>query len=462
MSPTESDHEWNPPEALDEYRLLQPLGRGAMGRVFLARDTVLDRLVAIKFIAALEPDAVTRERFLVEARAVARLQHPNVVSVFRIGQCGGQPYLVSEYVRGQSLDRRPRPLPHREVLAIARGLASGLAIAHRYNVLHRDIKPANVMLADDGTAKLLDFGMAKLTDSRIALPVNTEHDGHVSKTPPEREDGALDATRSLSTRNVGERKENSTMAVASLTLTGEIVGTPLYMAPELWRGEPATPASDIYSLGVLLYELVVGTPPFHEATWEQLRNTVCTRTPDSILDKSTEVDPRLAAIIERCISRKPELRFASAQELLSALEERVAGAPRISRFRRGLWMITPLVAILSAWALVRGGLVGQRASAPIGTVQNVSSPTSAGLGVAATQSMMGAPTLGISSSSDMAVAPPTPEQRQVSAPGSAVDFLQPSSGSAALRRRAKRAKKADLQEHILRATDYRIIDWTTR
>ncbi|MBI5479127.1 MAG: serine/threonine protein kinase, partial [Deltaproteobacteria bacterium] len=162
---------WTPPQEFDEYRLVRQLGRGGMGQVFLARDLLLDRLVAVKFIASLEPDSTARERFMVEARAVARLQHPNVVAVYRVGEVAGRPYQVSEFVHGAALDGVAVPLPWPKLLRYAVGLARGLAAAHRRGVLHRDIKPANAILADDGEVKLLDFGLAKLLE--VQPPADT-------------------------------------------------------------------------------------------------------------------------------------------------------------------------------------------------------------------------------------------------------------------------------------------------
>ena len=152
---------WSPPAKFDEYELVRPLGRGAMGQVYLARDTYLERTVAIKFVSPTSEHA-GRERFLIEARALARLQHPNVVTVHRVGEIDGHPYLVSEYVRGQRLDAIERPVPWRRVLEIAIGVARGLAAAHRSGVLHRDVKPENTIVADGGEVKVLDFGLAKL------------------------------------------------------------------------------------------------------------------------------------------------------------------------------------------------------------------------------------------------------------------------------------------------------------
>ena len=144
---------------------MRPLGRGVMGEVHLAHDLLLDRPVAVKFVAGLEPTAYARERFFTEARAIARVQHPNVVAIHRVGQVRGRPYLVSEYIRGESLEKLALPLPWERVSEIALGLARGLAAAHRMQVLHRDLKPANAILGEDGEAKLVDFGLAVLLDA---------------------------------------------------------------------------------------------------------------------------------------------------------------------------------------------------------------------------------------------------------------------------------------------------------
>src|ERR1044071_1148495 len=159
-----TEPEWRPPDTFEEYRLVRLLGRGTMGGVYLGHDPLLDRPVAVKFVRAAK-DPVARARFFDEARAIARLQHPNVVAIFRIAEVAGHPYLVSEYVRGKPLDQIDRPAPSRQVLEIALDLARGLAAAHRCGVLHRDVKPANAILSDDGRAKLLDFGLASGVDA---------------------------------------------------------------------------------------------------------------------------------------------------------------------------------------------------------------------------------------------------------------------------------------------------------
>ena len=158
LSPSESGL----PDSFDEYRLKRLLGAGSMGQVWLAEDTLLERPVAIKVIAAQSPSPVARERFFHEARTLARLSHPNIVAIHRVGVVKGIPYLVSEYVRGTPLDRVDTPVAVPRALAIAVDLARGLAAAHRRGVLHRDLKPANAIEAEEGGVKLLDFGIAEL------------------------------------------------------------------------------------------------------------------------------------------------------------------------------------------------------------------------------------------------------------------------------------------------------------
>src|SRR5690349_19800027 len=210
---------WTPPETIEEYRLVRLLGRGAMGEVYLAHDSLLDRAVAVKFVQAAD-DPHARDRFFEEARAVARLQHPNVVAIYRVAEVAGHPYLVSEYVRGRPLDQIDRPAPSRQVLELALDLARGLAAAHRCGILHRDIKPANAMLADDGRAKLLEFGLARPVDvsaeERAVLPPHERSDvrprGHLA---------AIDTTQSMLRWSVGE-------TVSNTGDFGELLGSPAH------------------------------------------------------------------------------------------------------------------------------------------------------------------------------------------------------------------------------------------
>ncbi|WP_224250190.1 bifunctional serine/threonine-protein kinase/formylglycine-generating enzyme family protein [Hyalangium gracile] len=297
-----SEPPWTPPSEFDEFRLLRVLGHGGMGVVYLAQDVSLGRLVAVKFLASREPDPTLLEYFETEARTIARLQHPNVVTVFRVGSVSGHPYIVSEHVVGRSLGQLPRPLPWRQLLTLGLGLARGLAAAHRQGILHRDIKPANALVTERGEVKLLDFGLAERID------------------------------RSLSLRALG---------------TKTLAGTPRYMAPELLRGAPATPQSDLYSLGLTLYELCTGSLPPH-ALAQKMPEAMAPRATAEAIDPGevpppirpeAHVDPDFAAIIMRCLAPDPAERFASADllcEALERLEHTHASAPLTTNPYRGL------------------------------------------------------------------------------------------------------------------------------
>lgn len=385
--------EWSPPPRFDGYELMRCIGQGGMGQVHLARDTVLDRAVAVKFLLAADPRAEDRRRFLVEARAIARLQHPNVVSIYRIGQVDGFPYIVSEFVEGRSLDRIPRPVRWQQALQIGAGIARALAAAHQRGVVHRDIKPANVILAEDGEVKLLDFGIAKLLEgesSQHALAAAAPEDSSSAPAPasldatrarrlvpptpavrasemPTRRDLAaspvgvssrapipqfLEATRreraatsqptGPSSPGAAERlhapppadevqdvsdqrsldgQRPQPVADLSLTRPGVLLGTPAYMAPELWRGEPAGFAADIYAFGALMFALCTGHPPHRSSTLGGLRDAIMTARAPLLHTQAPSVDRRFAAIVDRCLEPDPELRFASANELREALAQ---------------------------------------------------------------------------------------------------------------------------------------------
>jgi formylglycine-generating enzyme required for sulfatase activity len=316
---------FEPPLEFDGYRLVRLVGRGGMGQVHLAHDTFLERDVAIKFVSSAEPDLEDRKRFLVEARAIARLQHPNVVAVYRVGEVAGVPYLVSEFVRGQSLDTLERPVPWREALAMGLGISCGLAAAHRRGVVHRDIKPANVIRGDDGQVKLLDFGIAKvLGQSLEPEPIAAPRPPAPSPQGPDEATARVPFTPDAAPG----------AAEPHLTHPGTVLGTPSYMAPELWRGEPATFRSDVYALGALLYDLCSGHPPHRGAGLSELRRATLESDAVPLVDAAELVDPAFSAIVARCLARDPAKRFAGGNEVRAALAQLTPEA-RISTLPAG-------------------------------------------------------------------------------------------------------------------------------
>lgn len=322
-----------------------------MGQVFLAHDRLLDRPVAIKFANIHVDDQAARERFLVEARAAARIQHPNVISIFRIGELDGHPYLVTEFLRGQSLGTLKLPQPSSEVLKILIDLARGLATAHRQGVLHRDIKLDNAFLCEDGTAKLLDFGLAKLEHSPQPPAADPLEDTTTLSRQPLRSKPSSDLLQVLPSASEPMVEDEESIALEHstddtlepvalpgepppeevlhgewkrtknrLTQPGTLVGTPHYMAPELWRGQPASRSSDIYALGVLMRILLSGSPPFAALTPYELMVATEDETIEPTANLVPGLHPDLAAIVDRCLAFDVNQRFATGDELRTALE----------------------------------------------------------------------------------------------------------------------------------------------
>ncbi|MFF0480266.1 serine/threonine-protein kinase [Streptomyces sp. NPDC004435] len=249
----------------DRYRLHGCIGRGGMGEVWQATDEVLGRPVAVKLMLAQSTDPSGADRFRLEAQTAARLSHPHVVGVFDFGTWDGKLFLVMELVEGDSLassPAHPLVLPAERVAVVAAHAAAGLAAAHRQGVVHRDIKPGNLLMDAEGTVKLADFGIARFVDDPSA----------------------------------------------GLTTTGQIVGTGLYLAPERALGKPASPASDVYSLGCVLYQLLTGHPPFRADTATALlyQHIDSAPTPPSRL--GVVLTPAFEAYLLSLLAKQPEQR----------------------------------------------------------------------------------------------------------------------------------------------------------
>jgi serine/threonine protein kinase/pimeloyl-ACP methyl ester carboxylesterase len=313
--PSTADGAWTPPPSFDQFVVERALGGGGMGRVYLGRDVALDRPVALKFISSPYPTAAARSRFLVEARAIARLTHPNVVAVYRVGEVDGQPYIAYEFVAGQSLDKLLKPMSWSTALRLAVGLARGLDAAHRAGVLHRDIKPGNAVLGERGEIKLLDFGLAKLASEDVASSGSVPpSSGAIASSPAPAFAPAFAPAESVS-------PHADTLKARSLTHPSTLMGTPAYLAPELWLGQVASARSDVFAFGLVLYELLAGKLPHLELETQEMALRVIHEPLPPVRTRRSEVPESFAAIVDRCLRREPLERFASASELLKALEE---------------------------------------------------------------------------------------------------------------------------------------------
>jgi predicted Ser/Thr protein kinase len=254
-----------------EFEILRPLGSGGTGTVYLARETELRRLVAIKVPHPdLAQDPLVRGRFEREARAAARLRHPGIVAVHRIARLpDGTPYLVMEYIEGRTLDdalRADGPLPPEDALELLTRVAEALAEAHRHGVIHRDVRPGNILCAaEPAGAVLTDFGIAGILESGSEV-------------------------------------------VTRLTRPGERLGDAAYRSPEQLLGEPITPAADVYGWGLVAFEALTGQRPFTGATPEVVGALRLRQPPRSLADVDPDVDPRLSDLIARCLARDPRHR----------------------------------------------------------------------------------------------------------------------------------------------------------
>jgi serine/threonine protein kinase len=300
-----------------------------MGQVYLAHEDMLDRPVAIKFILNEEANGSTRERFLTEARAVARLAHANVVSVHRIGEVDGRPYVAYEYIAGRNLEERRGPTAWQEVMRIGLGVARALAAAHSRGVLHRDVKPANIIEAETGDVKLVDFGLAKMHASAEELAPTVPR--APTQAALEGELPAGDAAVTVVARPpvlpaapppepARPPAPGAAPTPGQRTITGTLLGTPLYLAPEIWLGGRATPASDVFALGMVLHELALGAHPHTSLEMHEIAQVVAWRELPEVNESRPEFPRAVSRLIARATRRAPEERFANGMQFLAALE----------------------------------------------------------------------------------------------------------------------------------------------
>ena len=325
----------------ERYEVEKLVGTGGMSSVYRARDTLLERHVALKVLHPHygdDPEYV--ERFRREARSVAQLSHPHIVTVIDRGEDDGQQFIVFEYIDGENLKQmlaRTGPLPARRALELAIEIADALAFAHEHGLIHRDVKPQNVLVSPDGDARVTDFGIARSLD--------VEH---------------------------------------GVTQTGTVLGTSNYLSPEQASGKPTTPATDVYSLGVVLYELLTNEVPFPGDNFVAVAMKHLNELPPDLLEQRRDIPMRIAAAVDRALEKDPALRFPSmdqfAWELRQCLAELDAPAddadrtlitpravisespPRRVRARRSRTPAYIFIALLAVAAIVAGvlGLSGSK------------------------------------------------------------------------------------------------------
>lgn len=272
---------------IDGFDVIEIAGRGGMGVVYRARDLLLNRTVAIKTLRAgsTSDDEETR-RLIREAEAAARLQHPGIVQIHHVGESGGLPFLVMQFVEGRTLAEaiRSGPLSERQAVRITTEIADAICDAHRHSVIHRDLKPGNVLLDENGTARVTDFGLSRRIDS--------------------------------------------TLTVES---AAQVVGTPAYMAPEQARGQSVSETADIYAIGAMLYEMLTGRPPFQAATPWDVVTQILTHDPPRLRELNNALPRDLETICERCLQKSPENRYQSAEALKDDLTRFAQGRPIAAR-----------------------------------------------------------------------------------------------------------------------------------
>jgi serine/threonine-protein kinase len=268
---------------IGKYRIIEQVGEGAMGVVYRATDPVLNRTVAVKVMCdAIARDDDLRGRFLREAQAAGSLQHPNVITIYDFGEVDGHLFIAMEFVEGEDLDKllaKEVALSPVDKLDIIIDVLSGLAYAHKRGIVHRDIKPANIRIDDEGRARLMDFGIARISSS-------------------------------------------------SLTRTGVMVGTPAYMAPEQIVGGETVPASDLFSVGTVLYELLTGSKPFQGESIQSVMYQIVSHDPPPLNSAKLGLPPILDTIANRALAKDVENRYSSALEMANALTEVRAGLDR--------------------------------------------------------------------------------------------------------------------------------------
>src|SRR5437773_10534750 len=271
---------------LGRYEIRSKIGAGGMGEVYLAQDTKLDRKVAIKFLPeSLLTDERASKRLVREAQAAAKLDHPNICAIHEVGEEDGRRFIAMQYIEGETLDARikSKPLELKESLSLAAQIADALSEAHSHGIIHRDIKPGNIMITSRGQAKVMDFGLAKLIQSSEAVQSEAETE-------------------------------------ALLSEPGAIIGTVPYMSPEQVRGDKIDARSDIFSFGVVLYEVFSGRQPFASGSATTTAAAILTHEPAPLARYCADMPDELQRIARKCLEKDRERRYQTMRDLAIDVE----------------------------------------------------------------------------------------------------------------------------------------------
>jgi eukaryotic-like serine/threonine-protein kinase len=269
---------------IDQYEIISPIGKGGMGTVYLARDKSLGRKIAFKFLdRRFSQDQDRLQRFILEARTASALNHPNIITIFEVGEIDNHNFIATEFIEGKTLRQiiENEPLELMSVVEIAIQIASALKAAHDAGIIHRDIKPDNIMVRPDGLVKVLDFGVAKLSEQDL----------------------------------------DAGISIRIETMQGMIIGTVDYMSPEQAGGEEVDTLTDIFSFGVVLYYLLAGKLPFIGDSPSQIINSILTKEPKSLNTFDENIPVELVKIVKKSLEKEKAKRFQSAKEMLHELQQ---------------------------------------------------------------------------------------------------------------------------------------------
>ena len=325
-------------QTISHYRILEKVGEGGMGVVYKAHDLHLDRFVALKLLPSEKlADETRRQRFVLEAKSASALNHPNIIHIYDVTEVDGTPFLAMEYVSGRTLSQviARKGVGLHEVLKIATQIADALAKAHAAGIVHRDLKPSNIMVTQDGLVKVLDFGLAKLTETNSEDSIETRSTKDYS--PPHTEEGV-------------------------------ILGTAGYMSPEQAEGKSTDARSDIFSFGVVLYEMLSGRRAFQGENQMRTVAKVLREEPPPLHESMEGIPPELERLVARCLRKDPERRLRSMADLKVALQElkeesesgRLAtgtlAANSTSASKRQWWLVAVVIGVIASatiWFLLQ-------------------------------------------------------------------------------------------------------------